>query len=154
MIALYAGSFDPPHLGHVDLITRAAAVSDRLLVAIARDPDKQQAWPIDQRLGWLRRLCAGNAKVAVVTYEGATVAFARAQGISVLVRGLRNHADFETEQVIATINRQNGCETLLLLSAPEHIHISSRTVRRVLAAGLPIDNLVPAEILGDLVAKP
>ncbi len=154
MIALYPGSFDPPHLGHLDLIARASAVCDRLVVGIARNPDKTHTWNLDQRVTWMRRLCAGNPKVEIVAYDGATVTFARNRGISVLVRGLRNHADFEAEQAMATVNRRHGCETLLLMSAPAHAHLSSRTVRMVLAAGLPIDDLVPAEILGELVARP
>ncbi len=146
MKALYPGSFDPPHLGHLDLIRRAAALVEQLTVGIAENPDKRPFLSVERRIALLRAECHGLANVSVVSYQGATVSFARAHGIDVLIRGLRNANDLEAEQAMAQVNRANGFDTLLLPSASEHIHISSRMVRMVIEARLPIDGLVSPAI--------
>ena len=151
MRALYPGSFDPPHLGHLDLIRRAAAACEHLVVGVARNHDKQAAHPIEQRVAWLATLTADLPGVEVVAFSGATVTFAKERGLRVLIRGLRNHADFEAEQAMATVNRSHGCDTLFLMTDPLHAHVSSRLVRMVAAAGLPLADLVPAVVAADLV---
>jgi pantetheine-phosphate adenylyltransferase len=146
MKALYPGSFDPPHLGHLDLIRRAAVLVQHLVVAIAVNPDKQPFLPTEQRIALLRGECRDLANVSFASYEGATVNFARANGVAVLIRGLRNANDLEAEQAMAQVNRANGLDTLLLPSASEHIHISSRMVRMVAEARLPLSGLVSASV--------
>ena len=142
MKALYPGSFDPPHLGHLELIRRAAALVDELVVGIAVNPDKAPYLAIEQRLALLRADCAELRNVSVVSYQGATVQAARALGAGALLRGLRNANDLEAEQAMAQVNRAHGFDTLLLPSASEHIHISSRMVRLVVEARLPLAGLV------------
>src|SRR5271170_4610099 len=114
MRALFPGSFDPPHLGHLDLIRRAAALLDELVVGVAGNPDKQAFLAVDERIALLRADCAALATVRVVGYQGATTTFAAANGCGVLVRGLRNAGDLEAEQAMAEINRGHGLDTLLL----------------------------------------
>ncbi len=154
MIALYPGSFDPPHLGHLDLIRRAALVVDRLVVAVAVNPHKAPFLPIDQRLDLLRGLTVGLANVSVDRYQGATIAYARTHGIGVLLRGVRTGQDLEQERALAIVNRSlGGVETLLLPAAAETVHLSGRLVREALAAGLAVDALVPPAVAAALAAR-
>jgi pantetheine-phosphate adenylyltransferase len=152
-VALYPGSFDPPHRGHLDIIRRAAAACGQVVVAVARNHDKSSTHGVEQRLDWLRAMCAEVPGASVESYTGATVRFALSRGVGVLVRGLRNHADFEAEQAMATVNRAHGLDTLFLMTDPQHAHLSSRLVRMVLAAGLPISDLVPPIVERDLLSS-
>ena len=155
MRLLFPGSFDPPHLGHVELIRRAAALADELLVAIAVNPAKQPFLPIERRLALLREVLAGIPRVDVVSYEGQTAAFARARGCAGLVRGIRDGADLGYEHGIATVNREaGGVDTLFLLPAPAVSHLSSALVRTAAAAGMPIGGLVPPAVAAALRAGP
>ena len=142
MKALYAGSFDPPHLGHLDLIARAAVQCESLVVGIARNPAKQSFLPEAVRINLLTKLVAPHANVSVVAYDGATVSFAKSAGCTVLVRGLRGAADLAHEYGMAEINRSYGFDTLFLLSAAAHQHLSSSLIRQVVVAGLSLDGLV------------
>jgi pantetheine-phosphate adenylyltransferase len=153
MKALYPGSFDPPHLGHLDLIRRAAPLVGELLVGIAENPDKHAFLALQQRVALLSRDCAALPGVSIVSYAGATVSFARAQGCTVLVRGVRNAGDWQTEQAMAEVNRSHGLDTLLLPSASSHIHISSRLIRQVLDAGLPLTGLVSPTVASALAQR-
>ncbi len=146
--ALYPGSFDPPHLGHLDLIRRAAAQVDRLVVGVALNPDKQPLLTAEQRVALLTTLARDLKNVTAIAYAGATVAFAKAQGCTVLVRGLRNAADLDAEFGMAQVNRANGLDTLFLVADAAHQHLSSRLVKLVANAGLPLDALVPPAVLG------
>ena len=151
--ALYPGSFDPPHLGHLDLIRRAAAQVDRLVVGVALNPDKQALLSADQRVALLTTLAHSVGNVTAVAYAGATVAFAKAQGCTALIRGLRNAADLDAEFGMAQVNRANGLDTLFLVADAAHQHLSSRLVKLVANAGLPLDALVPPAVLA-VIAPP
>lgn len=150
--ALYPGSFDPPHLGHLDLIRRAAAQVDHLVVGVALNPDKQPLLSADQRVALLTALSRDLGNVSAVAYQGATVAFAKAQGCTVLIRGLRNAADLDAEFGMAQVNRANGLDTLFLVSDAAHQHLSSRLVKLVASAGLALDALVPSAVLAVLAS--
>jgi pantetheine-phosphate adenylyltransferase len=140
--ALYAGSFDPPHRGHLDLIRRARAWFGPLIVGVAVNPEKPGFLTVDERVGLLTAELSGCAGVSVTAYSGATVQWAQAHGIGLLVRGLRSAGDLEAEAPMAAINRAHGCETAFLLCEPALALISSRIVRQAIAAGLPVDALV------------
>lgn len=148
--ALYPGSFDPPHLGHLDLIRRAAAQVDRLVVGVALNPDKQPLLSAEQRVALLTTLTRELPNVTAIAYQGATVAFAKAQKCTVLLRGLRNAADLDAEFGMAQVNRANGLDTLFLVADAAHQHLSSRLVKLVATAGLPLDALVPPAVLAVL----
>lgn len=142
---LFAGSFDPPHLGHLDLIRRAAGLCDRLIVAVADNPEKRGG-AAAPRIDLLRTACAGLANVEVTAFGGATVAYARSRGCCALLRGLRNGADLEHERGMAEVNRRFGLDTVLLATSSATSHLSSRLVRAVAAAGLPVSGLVPPAV--------
>lgn len=146
MKALYPGSFDPPHLGHLDLIRRAARQVDHLVIGVALNPDKQPLLSAEQRIALLTMLSRELGNVSAAAYQGATVTFAKAQGCGVLVRGLRNAADLDAEFGMAQINRAHGLDTLFLVADAAHQHLSSRLVKLVAGAALPLDALVPPAV--------
>lgn len=147
MKALYAGSFDPPHLGHIDVIKRAARVCDQLVVAVAGNPEKKPFLPAMARTEILRAECSALRNVEIVQYSGATVHWARSNGVQALVRGLRSATDLENEAPLATVNRINGFETIFLLCDPALAHISSRMLRQVMAAGLSTTGMIPDRVV-------
>ena len=143
--ALYAGSFDPLTLGHLDVIIRAARQCDRLVVGIGVNPNKKKAFlPVEERVALIKADCAdrGIDNVTVESFTGATVDFAKSHDITTLIRGLRNDQDLDRERGLAEINGANGFETVFLLARSKHSHISSQLVREVITAGLSLDKLV------------
>ena len=143
MKALYPGSFDPPHLGHIDVIRRAAAVCDQLFVGVAVNPEKTPFLASDERCAILRECCAGLGNVSIVDYAIPTVHWARANGVTALVRGLRTASDLEAEAPMAAVHRGLGFETIFLLCDPALAHVSSRVIRQVMGAGLDAHGLLP-----------
>jgi pantetheine-phosphate adenylyltransferase len=143
MNLLFPGSFDPPHLGHLDLINRGAALAGRLVVAVAIHPDKHGWLPVERRVALLRACCIHLARVEITTYQGATLHFARDQRINTLLRGVRSAADLDHERAMAEHHRQLGLDTILLLAPGALAHLSSSFVRQVHAAGLGVEALVP-----------
>ena len=102
---MYPGAFDPVHLGHVDIATRAAAIFDLLIVAVFDRPNKPLTFTGEQRIDLFRRAMERVPNVSVLGYDGLTVDFARVHGARFLVRGLRATADFEYEHQLASMNR-------------------------------------------------
>ena len=134
--AVYAGSFDPPTNGHVWMIERAARLFDRLIVAVARNPEKQYSYPIEQRLGWLTEICgsAGGdaARVEVASIENEFLAhYARKAGAKFVVRGIRDEADYQYERGMRYINSDlNPDLTTVFLMPPRALcQISSSLVK-------------------------
>jgi pantetheine-phosphate adenylyltransferase len=150
MRLLFPGSFDPPHLGHRDVIQRAAALArsggGELLVAVADNPDKPGWLPIERRLALVAALCAEEPGARAVTYRGATVLFAQTHAVDALVRGIRNPLDFEHEKSMAEVNRSHGIDTMFFMTAGVHAHLSSHLVRSAKAAGLPLTGLIPPSV--------
>lgn len=134
-IAVYPGTFDPPTLGHADIIARARRLCDRLVVGVTTNAAKSPMFSLDARLA-LVRATAGD-DVAVVAFDGLIVDFARAQGATMLVRGLRSGGDFEYEQQMAGMNRAlaDEVETVFLAAAPALQPVSSTLVREIARHG-------------------
>ena len=143
--AIYPGTFDPFTLGHLDVMTRAADVFERLVVAVARFPNKDTWFNIDERMDMIRQSASGIDNVEVVPFEGLLVDFARNRGIHVLVRGLRAYSDFEYEFQIALTNRKLApdVETLFLMTSDTYSYVSSSAVREVAGLGGDTSKLVP-----------
>lgn len=143
-VALYAGSFDPPTLGHEDLIRRAARLADRLVVAVAVNPNKQPLFPAEERLDLLRRTLGGLPNVTFDSFEGLLADYARRIDASLLVRGLRAASDFEYECQMALMNRQlhAGLETVFLPAASGLTFVSASLVREVARFGGDVSALV------------
>jgi pantetheine-phosphate adenylyltransferase len=145
-VAIYPGSFDPLTNGHVDIITRGAAIFDRIIVAILHNREKSSPlFTVDERMDMARIVFAHEPKVVVASFGGLLVDFARQQGAHVIVRGLRAISDFEYEFQMALMNRRlvPELETVFMMPAESYTYISSRLIREVFALGGPIAGLVP-----------
>jgi pantetheine-phosphate adenylyltransferase len=150
-IAVYPGVFDPVTLGHLDIIRRGAALFDRLIVAVAENPDKAPLFSRDQRLAMVGRATKGVRGVVVDAYEGLTTEFVRQHGATVILRGLRQHADFEYEYQLALANRTiSGVETVFVMADERTAYISSHLVREVARLGGNVSRFVPPGVAGAL----
>ena len=152
MKAVYAGSFSPPTLGHLDVIERAAGLFDEVIVAVLCQTAKQYRFSPEQRASMLQRMTAGLGNVRVISGEGLLVDLVRREGADVIVRGLRGPSDLTFEAQMAEANRRiGGVETVFLHSRPEYSMISSTIVRDCAAHGAPIESMVPGEIVEEIV---
>ncbi len=160
-IALYAGSFDPPTLGHLDVINRARRLFDRIVVGIGENPDKEPMLSADVRLRLLQASVAemlaetpDGAPVDVAIYGGLTVDFARDVGATALLRGIRNVTDLATECQMAIANRQvANVESVFVITDERYGFTSSSLIRQIVELGGDIEKLasiVPAAVLGEL----
>jgi pantetheine-phosphate adenylyltransferase len=149
LIWLFPGSFDPPTLGHLDLIQRASLLCDTLVVAVLVNDDKCTAFSPDERVEMLRLVTEDLDNVEVCSFSGLTVELAKERKATVLLRGLRNAQDLEFEQQIAAANRQLApdVETVFFPCKGEYAHISSTVVRSVALHGGFLIGFVPQEII-------
>ncbi len=142
--ALFAGTFDPPTLGHLDLIERASKLCDELLIGIAVNPAKKPIFSLEQRQEMLQDLTS-HAKI--VSFTGLVIEYAKQHQISFLIRGLRSPAELDRELQLATMNKQlSGIETVFLPSNPIYAHISSSLIRELVFNHVRLHQLVPASI--------
>lgn len=151
------GSYDPVHLGHLDVIARAASLFDRVIVAVGVNPDKPQGRRMlddDERLALLRESTAHLAGVEVAGFTGLLTDFCAEVGAAAVAKGVRSGSDVETETRMAHMNRHiAGVDTLLLPTAPELAYVSSSLVKEVHALGGDVSALVPPQALEALRAK-
>jgi pantetheine-phosphate adenylyltransferase len=147
-VAVYPGSFDPLTNGHVDIILRGARIFDRIIVAILLNSEKTPMFSVQERVGTAREVFNDEPKVQVDTFGGLLVDFARANGASVIVRGLRAVSDFEYEFQMALMNRRlcPDIETVFMMPAEAYTYISSRLIREVFALGGAVQGLVPEAV--------
>jgi pantetheine-phosphate adenylyltransferase len=135
-IAVCPGSFDPVTLGHVDVVTRAAALFDEVVVAVAINPAKQGLFTVDERRALLDEAFAGLDNVRVDAFEGLIVDYCRAQGAATMVKGLRSATDFAFEEPMAQMNRHlTGVDSVFLITDPAHSFVSSSLVKEVARGG-------------------
>jgi len=135
--AMYPGTFDPITNGHQDLIRRAASIFDRVIVAIAVNPNKAPMFPLEERVDLARRVLDDLPNVEVMGYSGLTVEFARKHKVSVVLRGLRAVSDFEFEFQLANMSRHlaREIETVFLTPQEQFTFISSTLVREIAVLG-------------------
>jgi pantetheine-phosphate adenylyltransferase len=153
--ALYPGTFDPPTNGHVDLIQRGAKIFDHLTVAILVNPVKNPLFTVEERAEMLKEIAAGLGNVSVATFDGLMVEFARRQGASAVLRGIRAISDYEHEFQMALMNRRLApeIETVFLQPAGRYSFVSSRMVKEVFSFGGDVSGLVPPNVLKRLRAR-
>lgn len=137
--ALYPGTFDPMHNGHVDIAQRAAGIFDELVIGVYDAPPKKLLFNTQERVALVRQALSHLNNCAIVSFEGLTVECARTLNAQVIVRGLRNVADFEFEYQIGLANRHMAADIELccLISSTEYVYLSSTIVKEV--AGLDGD---------------
>ena len=130
--AIFAGSFDPPTLGHIDVITRGAALYERLWVAVGHNPTKRYLFTREERTELLREALASVPNVEVVHFDGLLVSAVKELGADVILRGIRSAADLELESRNGHANREiAGVESMFLLTDPRYGHVSSSLVREL-----------------------
>ena len=150
---LYAGSFDPVTRGHMDIITRAAALCGELTVAVMHNPDKRGALPVSKRVQLLEKACAHLDNVRVIAHSGLLIDCARENGAAAVVRGVRPLGDFESEYQMAQVNRMlGGVETLMMTTSESCASVSSSIVRQIAAFGGGIEQLVPEGLAQEICA--
>jgi pantetheine-phosphate adenylyltransferase len=150
-VAVCPGSFDPVTNGHLDIISRAAACFDELVVAVLINERKQTLFTLDERISFLEKAMAGIEGVRVAWFSGLLVDFCRDQSAGVIVKGLRGAGDFEYELPMARMNRHlSGVETVYLAASPQHAFVSSSLVKEVASLGGDVAALVPDVVVGPL----
>jgi pantetheine-phosphate adenylyltransferase len=156
--AVYPGSFDPITNGHVDVIRRASAVFDRVVVAVLANPRKTPLLGAEDRIGLIRAALAGEdlpaGRVEVASFAGLTVDFCHARGASAIVRGLRAISDFDTEMQLALNNRvlAPDVDSVFFMTAVEHGFISSSLVKEIASFGGDVSSMVPPVVVERLAA--
>ncbi len=153
MKAVYAGSFSPPTLGHLDIIRRASAMFDEVVVAVMSQTAKTYVFSPKARLKMLREITSELKNVRVIADEGLLADVVRRESADVILRGLRGEADVSFEMQMAAANRQIGnIETVFIGCTPEYSMISSTIVRDCAAHGAPIAGMVPGKLVGKIYA--
>lgn len=147
--ALYPGSFNPVHFGHLDIARRALRLFDRVIVAVYTHPGKPILFSADERVELIRRSLADEPRIVVASYSQLTVDYARQVGAQAIVRGLRVFSDFELEFRMALANWRLApeIEIVNLISAEEHLHISSSTIREVASLGGDVSSMTPSYVV-------
>ena len=141
---LFPGSFDPFTLGHADIVKRALQMFDEVVVGVGYNEQKSGWMPVEERVGKIHELYADEPRVKVESYTGLTVDFAKEQGISTIIRGIRSAADFDYETQMADVNRQlSGIETVFLPASPKFASLSSSVVRELSHFGHDISSFLP-----------
>jgi pantetheine-phosphate adenylyltransferase len=149
------GSFDPVTSGHVDVMRRATALFDEVVVAVVTNPSKQPLFSLPERLEMLAEALAGLARVRIEVLEaGLLVDFCSAQQAVAVVRGVRSAGDYGYELPMALMNRHlSGVETVFLPGDPRFEHVSSRLVKEVAGYGGDVSGLVPDPVLDRLTRR-
>jgi pantetheine-phosphate adenylyltransferase len=151
--AVYPGSFDPVHCGHLDVIQRAASRFDNVIVAVLRNVAKAPVFDVEERLKLLQEVTSDLPNIEIAPFEGLLVDFCKDRGVRVIVKGLRAVSDFEYELQMAHMNSRLGdVETLFLTTSPVYSFLSSSLVKEVARFGGDVSEFVPP-IVADHLAR-
>jgi pantetheine-phosphate adenylyltransferase len=159
-VGLYPGTFDPPTLGHMDIITRAVKLVDHLVIGVATNPSKSPLFTLKERIAMVEHETAplagdGRASISVESFDSLLMQFAEKVGASVIVRGLRAVSDFEYEfQMVAMNQRLNSeIETVFLMADPRHQAIASRLVKEIAMLGGNVSHFTTPHVAALLVKR-
>ncbi len=147
-IAIYPGSFDPITNGHLDVLKTSAGIFDRVIIAVARNPEKTGFLTVEERVKLIKESVKHIKNVEVDFFDGLTIEYARKMGAEVLIRGLRAVSDFEYEMQLSQTNSALAADiqTVFLITKPEYNFISSSTVREILMNKGDISKFVPKPV--------
>ncbi|MGE4487936.1 MAG: pantetheine-phosphate adenylyltransferase [Kiritimatiellales bacterium] len=153
--AIYAGTFDPMTLGHLDVVQRAAKIFPELIVAVAAVTGKNTLFSQGERVALVKQCAVSLPNVTVQSFDGLLVEYARAQNVRVMIRGLRAFSDFEYEFQMALTNRRLApdIETLFLMPKQDYSYISSTNVKQVASLGGDVTDFVPSAVAEALSRK-
>lgn len=135
--AICAGSFDPPTLGHLNIIERGMKIFDRLIVAIGTNISKEPILTVEERMGLLNQLLKNHKNIEVTSFDGLLVDFAKQTECKTLLRGIRNMSDYEYESQMALVNKalHPKIETVFMMTEGKYSHLSSTFIREILVSG-------------------
>ena len=155
IVALYPGTFDPVTNGHTDVVRRAAALFDSLIVAVYDGNLKLVTFDIQERVNMIKVAIDDSTNIEVIPFSGLTVDFARQTGAKAIVRGLRITSDFEYEGAMAMMNRHldDDIETVCLFSSIENQYVSSSRVKEIASLGGNISGLVPPNVVAPTTSR-
>ena len=154
-IAVYAGSFDPLHNGHLDIVDRCRPIFDEVLVAVLHNPEKKALFTTEERVELIGETLADRADCQVTSFSGLLVDFMDQVGARTVVRGLRAVSDFEYEFQMTLMNRRLNprVETVFMMPREDYSYLSSRLVKEVCSLGGDVSGLLPANVLRRLQEK-
>jgi pantetheine-phosphate adenylyltransferase len=154
-VAVYPGSFDPVHQGHLDLVARCRPLFDEVLVAVLENEEKRAFFTVAERVEMLRELFGTDGFCRVESFSGLLVEFMDRIGATTIVRGLRAISDFEYEFQMALMNRRLNprVETVFMMPKEEFSYVSSRLIKEVYRLGGNLEGLVPPTVLARMAAK-
>ncbi len=155
MRAVYPGSFDPLSNGHLDVIRRASKIFDEVHVLISTNVHKNPTFTVSERLEMIKKVVKDMKNVKVISTNELTVSYAKKNNINVIIRGLRNYTDYESEYQLAQFNQDiyPEIETLLMFPNPKNQFVSSSSIRELLAFNVDINKYVPTEIACEIYKK-
>jgi len=153
--AVYTGTFDPVHLGHLDVIRRGSRLFDRLIIGVGINPEKASLFTPDERVELIRAVTTDLDNVEVQRFDGLAVRFVREAGAALMVRGLRTTSDMEYEFTMSLMNRNldPGIETVFLMAKEEFSHLTSTLLRQIALLGGDLSKFLPEPVKHALVEK-
>jgi pantetheine-phosphate adenylyltransferase len=154
-IAIYPGTFDPFHNGHLEIIRRSLCAFDKVVVALGLNPEKEIIFTVEERLDMIRNSIEGDPRIECDSFDGLLVRYAANKKACAIVRGLRAVSDFEYEFQLALMNRKlnRDIETFFLMTAHRYLYVSSRIIKATVHAGGSPQGLVPDYVLKVLKKK-
>lgn len=154
-LAIYPGTFDPITNGHLDLLTRALKLFDRIVISIARNPAKTPLFTEQERIALVRSVVGKNPRVTVEAFEGLLVDYVQAKKATAIVRGLRAISDFEYEFQMALMNRKlnTTVETVFLMPNEKYTYLNSSIIREIARLGGDVRSFVPPVVVRALKQK-
>jgi pantetheine-phosphate adenylyltransferase len=154
-VAVYPGSFDPIHNGHLDIIERCRPMFDEVVIAVLHNEEKRPLFTVEERLAMIHRQVSGHGRFRVESFSGLLIDYMERIGAHTIVRGLRAVSDFEYEFQMALMNRHlNGrIETVFMMPKEEYSYVSSRLMKEVARFGGDLRGLVPEEVRAELARR-
>lgn len=154
-IAVYAGTFDPVTFGHIDVLERAARIFDKIIVAVAKSPNKTPLFSLKERVKLTTDVLLHMKQIEVMGFDNLLLDFARQHQANVILRGLRTVTDFDYEFQLASMNRNlnSAIETLFLMPSEKHMYISSSLVREIASLRGDVKSFVPDKVVQALKKK-
>lgn len=154
-VAIYPGSFDPPTLGHLNLVERGVEIFDEVIVAVAESISKNYIFTSEERVRLWKKLLKNVPRTKVETFKGLLVDYVEGKGTNIILRGLRNVTDFEYEIMMATTNRKLAphIETIFIMTEGNYSHISASLIKEIVVLGGCVQGMVPAVVEKELRKK-